>query len=132
MEPGAERFTQLLYDEERTRLHLLGLGLDPVTTKPEILACLVIDMSEVQLGLEFRERKEGRSYPVELTLEEVRSRLAEPRLLAAGKACLGLVAKHYDTLFPKLGRAAKGGQPDRRRGELDEGETVGRELVAAE
>lgn len=97
--------------EPAARFYLLGVGLDPVTTKPEILVAIVIDWrkaarrwrhGDIPFGHKFNE--EGKASPRPLSREELRIwALAPPQklddtdqmvsTLPAGAACMLLAAR---------------------------------------
>lgn len=87
------------------KIYLLGLGLDPVTTKPEILVAIVADWARASTKIVLRidENYEGEAKFHDLTRENLLDQAEMPRrkkpLLPAAKACLLLAAEHYKILM---------------------------------
>lgn len=82
------------------KIYYFGLGLDPLTLKPEILTCLVINATMFpDFAVSIRNNFEGRSFQVELTDEQLQKWSAKPEMLPAGAACLELTLKHKGVLL---------------------------------
>jgi hypothetical protein len=87
------------------KLHLMGFGLDPVTTKPEFLVAIVVDWREaaIKADLKLEENYEGRVRLHDLSKVALQERAARPDntkpLLPAAKACLLQAVRHYDVLM---------------------------------
>jgi hypothetical protein len=87
------------------RVYLLGVGLDPVTTKPEILVAIVVDWMSVikKITLKVEQNYEGKVHLVDLSyknlLREANAERVEKSLNPAARACLLQAAKHYELLM---------------------------------
>jgi hypothetical protein len=84
---------------------LLGVGLDPLTWKPEILLVCAIDADPFDKLMSARvERSEeglivvGDEHGIPFTREMLEQQLADPRLLPAAAACLELAFEHRSSL----------------------------------
>jgi hypothetical protein len=94
------------FDSGAARSFLLGVGLDPVSTKPEILVALVVDWrlaANLSNRLKIEENYEGRVRLIDLSKASLerqvnRTRTEKP-LLPAGRACMVEAIKHYDFLM---------------------------------
>jgi hypothetical protein len=96
-EPKLEPFIQGL-GEGVVRGYFLGLGFDPLPTKPGILTALVIDASRMPpSALEFIDNWEGKFLEVPLTALDQWSR--DPRLIPDGATCLQLAKRHLPILL---------------------------------
>ena len=114
-------------DDPSARIYLLGFGLDPVTTKPEVLVCIVIDWARVRRRLarpklrfnwEVRSRaNKPRHRWVTLSRAEL-MRQAQGRVQAlengvlldtfpAAAACMQLTAVHLDDILYDFRQAAR-------------------------
>lgn len=89
-------------------VYLLGVGFDPLTTKPEILVSIVIDWYELAKKYtmpKFDDNYEGSTLFIDLSRENLIAEAKRPRnknaLLPAGAACLLRAAEPeiYETLF---------------------------------
>ena len=87
-----------LFKDSNAKVFFLGLGLDPLTTKPEILTCIVIDGSKVgrEINLNFKDNFEGEHFIVPFTKEGIRKYLQHENTLPAGAACLAIIEKQYE------------------------------------
>lgn len=87
-----------LFKDSNAKFFFLGLGLDPLTTKPEILTCIVIDGSKVgsEINLDFKDNFEGEHFIVPFTKEDIRKYLQDENTLPAGAACLAIIEKQYE------------------------------------
>lgn len=110
-------FRQTVNGRKVADIFLLGVGIDPVTTKPEILVAIVMDWNRASqkiAGLRLINNYEGRAKPVrfrssvaerkEQLRKEARGFLRSPwgkplPTLAAGAACFLLAAEHYESLI---------------------------------
>lgn len=83
------------------RLYFLGLCLDPLSLKPDLLTCAVWD-AEAFDGI-FHEWKdhnaEGILHVVEWTEENVSKFRYSPRIVPAGRACLDIFSEHRARLL---------------------------------
>lgn len=88
-----------LFKDSNAKVFFLGLGLDPLTTKPEILTCIAIDGSKVgrEINLNFKDNYEGEHFMVPFTKEGIRKYLQHENTLPAGAACLAIVEKQYES-----------------------------------
>lgn len=97
--------------EGAAKVYLLGVGLDPVTTKPEILVAIVVDWRAASnkylqrshaLSLKVEENYEGEVSFIDLTRDNLLREASRPRrgttVLPAGAACMLMAARHYDAL----------------------------------
>ena len=97
--PRLEPFVRGLR-EGFVRGYFLGLGFDPLPTKPGLLTALVIDASRLPPGaLEFTDNWEGKSLEVPLSQLEKWSK--DERLIPDGATCLQLVQRHLKFLLGK-------------------------------
>jgi hypothetical protein len=94
------------------KVYLLGVGLDPVTTKPEILVAIVVDWLSASnqylahsnaLSLKVEANYEGEVSFIDLTRDNLLREALRPRqgatVLPAGAACMLMAARHYDFLM---------------------------------
>lgn len=87
------------------KVYLMGMGLDPVTTKPEMLVAIVVDWNQFMIhaeGLKIEANYEGIIKHRELTKENlleasIRGENGKP-VLPAGAACLLMAHKFLDRL----------------------------------
>lgn len=89
------------------KIFLLGVGLDPVTTKPEILAAIVVDWQRLNTAttLHIEENYEGDAIYIDLSREELVTQAEMPRskpMLPAGRAALLLAAAKFDALMNSI------------------------------
>jgi hypothetical protein len=86
--------------EGAVRGYFLGLGLDPLPTKPGLLTALVIDASRLPAAaLKFIDNWEGKSFPV--PLKELKERSNDVRVIPDGATCLRLADRHLEFLLGK-------------------------------
>lgn len=98
---------EVLTDPKLTELHLLGLGLDPLTTKPEILFLMVTDWQQLtgldpltgRKRLEPRWGPEGKPSFVELSRKALADPAGRDDTLPAGQACLRLAVQHLPRIL---------------------------------
>ncbi|MGE5565445.1 MAG: hypothetical protein ACM3YN_04705 [Parcubacteria group bacterium] len=90
-------------DKRHTRIYFLGLGLDPVTTKPELLFVAISSWRRLveANGLKLSPNGEGKVKMLALSKERLAQEAATSDMLAAGAACMSLAAEHYDALFAR-------------------------------
>lgn len=84
------------------KLAFLGLGLDPITTKPEILTCLVVDwdkLLQATQSIDFKENYEGEFRIGQFSKPKLMEFSNRTRMLPAGAACMRLVADHYEDIM---------------------------------
>lgn len=90
------------------QFYLLGVGLDPLTTKPEFLVAIVVDWPKAQRAggsdvLKIEANYEGTAIPHDLSREALREILDNPPWgkpwLPAGRACIELAIQNYDYLM---------------------------------
>ena len=84
------------------KIFFLGLGLDPVNTKPDILLCIAADAR--RLGIKsyksvFRKNWEGAHFAQPWSKERLLDWAEKPTVYPAGAACLKLAATRH---FPAL------------------------------
>ena len=73
---------------------MIGIGLDCLTAKPEVLTALVLNQREIAKlaeGAKFQDNFEGKHFTVEFTEEKLDEFIEDERTLPAGAACLLLV-----------------------------------------
>jgi hypothetical protein len=125
-----KKLTSALFSEDdpSARIYLLGFGLDPVTTKPEVLVCIVIDWARVRRRIarpklrfnwEVRSRAADKPRHRWVTLSRAElMRQAKGRVQAlengvlldtfpAAAACMQLTAAHLDEILDDFRRAAR-------------------------
>lgn len=103
------RIVDPIFRSGASRAYLLGMGLDPVTAKPEILAVNIVDLRKLnqqQRDLVRRQAPnwEGRLQYCTLTRAQVRTQIELDRShdlkwLPAGKACLMAFSRHFGRLL---------------------------------
>jgi len=97
-------------DEGRATIHFLGIGIDPVTTVPEVLTAMVFrgDLLMRSVLEDFTPNFEGTFGTTPLSVEALQYFARLPNVHSASAACASLVAKHYDYLLssPNKSRAA--------------------------
>jgi hypothetical protein len=87
--------------EGSLRLFFLGLGIDPVSVKPQISLCIAIDARA--LGLTeyrsaFTDNWEGKYFVVPWSKENLIEFSRDPKMASPGAACLALALRHFDQL----------------------------------
>jgi hypothetical protein len=103
IKPLIDRF----FRKPAAKVFLLGVGLDPVTTKPEIIAAIVVDWRKIEVNapLHIETNYEGTAKYIDLSREELLAEAQMPRkkpMLPAGKAALLLAARHFDFLMASI------------------------------
>lgn len=104
--PSVERYIKM-FESGALRLYHFGVGLDPITTKPELLGCMVLDMKGVsdQARVTFEDKFEGRSRPVRLDWAELKRWSRDPNMKHAGGACISLALRHGKDILDDFLRA---------------------------
>ncbi|MBV8979157.1 MAG: hypothetical protein JOZ13_17435 [Alphaproteobacteria bacterium] len=102
--PEIKPLIDKVFRKGAAKVFLFGVGLDPVTTKPEILAGIVVDWQKIDTATELHieTNYEGTAKYIDLSREELVTQAEMPRtkpMLPAGKAALLLAAQHYDFLM---------------------------------
>jgi hypothetical protein len=107
--PPCRRIVEPIFRSGASQAYLLGMGLDPVTAKPEILVANIVDFRKLtpqhrDLLRRQASNWEGRLQYCTLTKAQVQTQLELDRShdlkwLPAGKACLMEFARHYDWLL---------------------------------
>lgn len=97
------KYESLMKDNSKTKTFFLGVGLDPLTTKPEILTCMVVDGAEMRklsryIDIKFTDNDEGEHQEVSFEIDDLNRYIDNKKTLPAGKACLMLAKKHYNFL----------------------------------
>jgi hypothetical protein len=92
-----------------SKVYLFGVGLDPVTSKPEILLVNIVDFDRVPISDRLRLHAlapnwEGKFEPHELKKQQITTQLTlsrsnDMKWLPAGKACLMQFQEHFDDLI---------------------------------
>ena len=79
------------------KVYHLGIGLDCLTLKPEILTVLVLQREIINTFLwhEFTDCFEGKSFESEFSIEQLDTFIKDEKMLPAGAACLWLVRKNF-------------------------------------
>lgn len=89
----------LLVKRSLGRAYYLGMGLDCLTAKPEILTALVFDKEAVDVflrGCKFKDNFEGEHAAAEFSEEALGMYIKDNKMLPAGAACLYLVKKNFE------------------------------------
>ncbi|MFC3713970.1 hypothetical protein ACFOMD_15460 [Sphingoaurantiacus capsulatus] len=104
--PASRDLATALRNPQIARFYLTGLGLDPLTTKPEILAVGVLDMAALRRRTSARMVRgnfEGVMHPIKLTKDALReqalSEAIQPPMLPAGAAALLQAANLLDVIL---------------------------------
>lgn len=105
--PEIKPLIDKVFRKPAAKIFLLGVGLDPVTTKPEILAAIVVDWQKIDTAAELHieTNYEGTAKYIDLSRDELVTQAEMPRskpMLPAGKAALLLAAKHFDFLMNSI------------------------------
>jgi len=117
--PDIRQIVDVFFVGERpaARVYLLGFGLDPITTKPEVLCTMIIDWDRVrelierpkfEFNWEFQtaQKDQTRHDWLPLTREALIAEATGPRHLLnehhldplpAGAACMLITAKHFES-----------------------------------
>jgi hypothetical protein len=91
-----------LFKEGEAKVFFLGIGIDPLTTKPEILTSIVLNGSTASnklINLRFKNNYEGEDFMVPFTEEGISKYIQDENTLPAGIACLLLIEKQYDFIM---------------------------------
>ena len=80
------------------KVYYLGMGLDCLTTKPEILTALVLEREifDTFIQREFVDCFEGKYFEIEFSPDQLRKFTRDKRIVPAGAACLWLIEKNFD------------------------------------
>lgn len=91
---------------DRGRLYFMGLGIDPLTTKPELLTCLLIDDSssdnneaDGSLWEKLEDNFEGKRFMVPFSDSNLERYINDEKMLPTGAACLILAKEHFSKLL---------------------------------
>lgn len=87
--------------EGHAQLFYLGFGFDPLTTKPEILTCLLL-RDELAKRWSFTDNYEGRYFVADFTPDVVSRYSRDRRMLPAGEACLYQALQLREPLMASL------------------------------
>ncbi len=90
-----------LVDRGLGKAYYLGMGLDCLTTKPEILTALVFDRKDVEVflgGCKLIDNYEGEHVEVDFDESELDKYIRDERTLPAGAGCLLLVKRKFEFL----------------------------------
>lgn len=103
--------TLRLYSRGAIKTFFMGLSLDAVTLKPEVLALCLADLSTLETAIgNFEDQYEGIRVQEPFDrqrLEELLGRAPQERLLSAAMGCLTLAHKHFDAILSELEDLAK-------------------------
>jgi hypothetical protein len=107
--PAVREQMKAFFRSRAAKVHLLGVGFDPVTAKPEVLVAIVVDwqraLAHKTLGarLEIDENYEGDAIAQDLSKTALQDILDHPpegkAWLPAGRACIELAIRHYEILM---------------------------------
>ncbi|MFC1864966.1 hypothetical protein ACFLYG_03985 [Chloroflexota bacterium] len=97
-ETGVLKKINIFVKKGLIKVYFLGIGLDCLTTKPEILTALVLERETVDSFLwnEFKDCFEGQHFEVEFSKEQLKRFLEDERIAPAGAACLWLTEKNFE------------------------------------
>lgn len=93
------------FEDGSTTLWHMGFGLDPATTKPELLCLMILDAKAVGITSYdefFKENWEGKYFPVMWNKKAIKAWAAEERMLPAGAACLELAHTKFEEINAML------------------------------
>lgn len=96
---NASVFRRLILEDSVDFLYM-GVGVDLVNLKPEILACIVIN--DYNDELRFKDNFEGDGYLEDWNSQNLLRCSRDLRMLPAGSACLFLAAKHFSYIDKML------------------------------
>jgi hypothetical protein len=103
--PEVKPYVDALFRSGAARVFLMGVGLDPVTTKCEFMMAIVVDWKKASRSLELKieENYEGTVSFHDLTKRHLFEEATKPRkgkpLYPSSKACLLLGHRHFDFLM---------------------------------
>jgi hypothetical protein len=107
--PEVVKHVNAFFRSGAAQVRLLGLGLDPLTLKPELLVAIVVDWNRVisregAIELKIEANYEGKALPWDLgQRSRLAAILAQPPggkpWLPAGAAAVQLALRHYDALL---------------------------------
>jgi hypothetical protein len=87
-------------DAGKAKIHFLGIGIDPVTTVPEVMTVMTFreDFLEEKVKAIFKDNFEGKYGSATLSKDALQIFSTQPNVHSASSACASLVARHYDQL----------------------------------
>lgn len=89
-----------LEDEGFIAVYLLGMGLDALTLKPEVLTAIVANRNKLEEGFdEWKPNWEGKLRAVELTADSLSDWITHDQMLPAGAGCLALFRSKYHDIY---------------------------------
>lgn len=92
-----------IFETSGIDIRFLGLALDCVTLKPEILTLLIIDGNRlVSRWKELSDNWEGAHEIIPFSRENLTKWLKEPKLLPAAAGCIALTLKNYDEVMAAI------------------------------
>lgn len=91
-------------NDGRATIHFLGIGIDPVTTVPEVMTAMVFreDLLTNQVVKNFRPNFEGKFGKATLSAEALWTFSTLPEVHSASSACARLAFEHYDQLISSV------------------------------
>jgi hypothetical protein len=90
-----------LITQNRAKVFYLGIGLDCLTLKPEILTAIIFklkDFDELFGGVNLKPNNEGIPYAVDLTRDNLKSYSKDITMLPAGAGCMYQTLQFYDDI----------------------------------
>jgi len=101
-DPELQRLKEL-FDMPAIRLFFLGIALDCVTTKPEILTVLLVNRENLKsIRGKPISNWEGHHESVSFSKEQLREWMSHDVMLPAGAGCLALAHRHFDEITEEL------------------------------
>jgi hypothetical protein len=98
--------TLQLHAQGAIKTYFMGLSVDPVTLKPEILALCIADLAALKASIgEFEDQYEGVRVQEPFDRQRIADlleRAQQERLLSAAMGCLALAHKHFDFITAEL------------------------------
>ncbi len=98
--------TLQLHAQGAIKTFFMGLSIDPVTLKPEVLALCLADLTTLKASIgEFQEQYEGVRVQEPFDRQRIADlleRAQQERLLSAAMGCLALAHKHFDFITSEL------------------------------
>ncbi len=81
-------------------VYFLGIGLDCLTSKPEIFTALIIERELIDIlkWSEFVDSFEGRRFEVEFSPQQLLKNIRGEKIMPAAAACMHLAKKHFEIL----------------------------------
>jgi hypothetical protein len=105
-DPKLNRFVAGIENGD-VRLFFMGLGFDPVTTKPEVLLAIVADARRLgitDLSTVFQNNWEGEFFTLPWSQERLQDFREDSQTLPAASACLARAIDFFDSLSASLNR----------------------------